>query len=71
MTKFDHTDEFTVENAKAGIDIHYGLRTYPMSLEELEEHGEVAPEEVPGISDRLRERARAHDGGAPAASADD
>ncbi|MEF8784892.1 MAG: NAD(P)/FAD-dependent oxidoreductase [Haloarculaceae archaeon] len=49
------------QGARAGIDIHYGLRTYPMSLDELEEHGEIAPDEVPAISERQRERARAHE----------
>ena len=62
------------QGAKAGIDIHYDLRTYPMTLEELEEHGEVTTEEVPAISDDLREHARRHDGhsrGDEPASADD
>ena len=49
------------QGAKAGIDIHYGLRTFPMSLEELEAQGELTQSDAPAISDRLRERARAHE----------
>ena len=49
------------QGAKAGIDIHYGLRTYPMSLDELEAHGEISREDVPAMSERQRERARAHE----------
>ncbi|WP_302080282.1 NAD(P)/FAD-dependent oxidoreductase [Salinibaculum rarum] len=49
------------QGARAGIDVHYGLRTYPMSLEELDDHGEISPDEVPAISQRQRERARAHE----------
>jgi thioredoxin reductase (NADPH) len=49
------------EGARAGIDIHYGLRTFPMSLEELEDAGELTREDAPAISERVRERARAHE----------
>lgn len=51
------------EGAKAGIDLHYGLRTFPMSAEELDEHGPVTADDVPGLSDRLRGRARERRGG--------
>jgi len=60
------------EGARAGIALHYDLRTFPMSLEEIEARGgEVTRDEVPAISSRLRERASEHGGGAPEASADD
>jgi thioredoxin reductase (NADPH) len=49
------------EGARAGIDIHYGLRKFPMSLEELEDAGELTQADAPGVSDRVRERARAHE----------
>jgi thioredoxin reductase (NADPH) len=49
------------EGARAGIDIHYGLRKFPMSLEELEATGELTQADTPAISDRLRERAREHE----------
>jgi thioredoxin reductase (NADPH) len=58
------------QGAKAGIDIHDGLREYPKSIEELGAEGEVGADEVPGISDRLREAARDHREGEQA-SADD
>jgi thioredoxin reductase (NADPH) len=44
------------QGAKAGIDIHYDLRKFPMSLDELEAEGEVAAHDVPAVSDELRER---------------
>ena len=63
------------QGAKAGIDIHYGLRTVPMSLEEIEARGGIDGDDVPAISDDLRSHARAHEGGVPdsggEASADD
>jgi len=60
------------EGARAGIALHYDLRTFPMSLEEIEANGgEISHDEVPAISSRLRERASEHGGGAPEASADD
>ncbi|QCC49966.1 NAD(P)/FAD-dependent oxidoreductase [Halapricum salinum] len=51
------------QGAKAGIDIHYDLRTFPMSVEEIEARGGLSKDDVPAISDRLRERAAAHEGG--------
>ncbi len=63
------------EGARAGIDIHYDLREYPKSLEELEAAGEVEPADVPGMPERLRQHARDHEGnvgtGAPREAADD
>ncbi len=44
------------QGAKAGIDIHYDLRKFPMSLEELEAEGDVSADDVPAVSDELRER---------------
>ncbi|UPM43843.1 NAD(P)/FAD-dependent oxidoreductase [Halocatena salina] len=55
------------EGAKAGIAIHYDLRTFPKSLEEIEDEGTVGTEEVPAVSDDLRESANQHN----AAEADD
>ena len=49
------------QGAKAGIGAHYDLRTFPMSLDELEDHGEVTAEDVPGMSADLRKRAREHE----------
>ncbi|NHN58637.1 MULTISPECIES: NAD(P)/FAD-dependent oxidoreductase [Halorussus] len=46
------------EGANAGIDIHYALREFPKSVEEIEAEGEVSADEVPGMSDELREAAR-------------
>ncbi|WP_276301025.1 NAD(P)/FAD-dependent oxidoreductase [Halorussus lipolyticus] len=46
------------EGANAGIDIHYGLREFPKSVEDIEAEGEVSRDEVPGISRKLREAAR-------------
>jgi len=48
------------EGAKAGIAIHYDLRKYPRSLDEIEAEGEVDETEVPGVSDRIRDRAHEH-----------
>ncbi len=62
------------EGARAGIDIHYGLRTFPMSLEELEEAGELTQADAPAISEEMRERAREHEsnvGTRPPEAADD
>ena len=59
------------EGANAGIGIHYRLRTFPRSLDEIEAEGEVTREDVPGISERMRERAREHNAGAPAPAASD
>ena len=46
------------EGANAAIRIHYSLREFPKSVEEIASSGEVSPDEVPGISDELREAAR-------------
>ena len=62
------------QGAKAGIDIHYDHRTFPMSLDDIEARGGLDAEDVPGISDRLRERANEHHSGPPSqdpATADD
>jgi thioredoxin reductase (NADPH) len=47
------------QGAKAGIDIHYDLRTFPMSLDELEAEGEVTADDVPAVSEELREQSAA------------
>jgi thioredoxin reductase (NADPH) len=44
------------QGAKAGIDIHYDLRRFPMSLEELEAAGDISADDVPAVSEALRER---------------
>jgi len=61
------------QGAKAGIDIHYDLRRFPMSLEEIEESGGIDADDVPAVSEKLRARARAHRENPPGeeASADD
>jgi thioredoxin reductase (NADPH) len=46
------------EGAKAGIALHYDLRTYPKSLEELDAES-VDESDVPAVSDELREAAAA------------
>ena len=58
------------EGARAGIGIHYDIREFPKSLEELD-GGEVDRESVPAISDDLRQAAAEFRGGAPEAAADD
>jgi thioredoxin reductase (NADPH) len=45
------------EGADAGIAVHYDLREYPKSLDEVRAEGEVGDDSVPAISDRLREAA--------------
>ena len=56
------------QGAKTGIAIHYAIRTFPMSLEEIEAAGgEIGSEDVPAISEELRARARDHDGSAGSA----
>ena len=47
------------QGAKAGIAIHMDLRAFPRSVEEIEAQGPVDPDEVPAISQSLRETARA------------
>jgi len=63
------------EGARAGIDIHYGLREFPKSLEELDAEGAIDPGDVPGMAERIRQHARDHEGnvatGAEAEAADD
>ncbi len=60
------------EGAKTGIDVHMSIRAFPRSLDEVREAGPVDPAETPAISDRLRERATAHDEGSEVeAPADD
>jgi thioredoxin reductase (NADPH) len=46
------------KGAQAGIDIHYDLREFPKSLDEIENEGPVGVEDVPGLSPRLRDAAR-------------
>jgi thioredoxin reductase (NADPH) len=48
------------DGAKAGIDIYYDLRTFPLSLEEIEARGGIEADDVPGLSPSLREHARQH-----------
>jgi thioredoxin reductase (NADPH) len=60
------------QGAKAGIAMHYDLRTFPMDPEEIEARGGLSAADVPGVSERMRRRAREHNREAPApASADD
>jgi thioredoxin reductase (NADPH) len=60
------------QGAKAGIDIHYDLRTYPMSAEEIEAQGGIDADDVPAVSDDIRASAEAHrEDGGESASADD
>ncbi|PSP76614.1 thioredoxin-disulfide reductase [Halobacteriales archaeon QS_3_64_16] len=51
------------EGAKAGIAIHYDIRTFPMSREEIEAAGgEISTEDVPAMAEELRTQAREHAG---------
>ena len=59
------------EGAKAGLAIHYDLRAFPRSLEQIEAEGPVDPEEVPAVSARLREHVRRAHESESAAEADD
>jgi thioredoxin reductase (NADPH) len=59
------------QGAKAGIAIHKDLRAFPRSAEEIEAQGPVDPDEVPAISQSLRETARAFREAEAAAAADD
>jgi thioredoxin reductase (NADPH) len=67
------------QGAKAGIGIHYDMREFPRSTEEIDERGAVSPDEVPAISADLLATAVAHEGHAagprtetePEATADD
>ncbi|MFC6798334.1 MULTISPECIES: NAD(P)/FAD-dependent oxidoreductase [unclassified Haladaptatus] len=52
------------EGAKAGISIHYSARTFPMSLDEIEElGGEIDAAHAPAISEKLRDAAVKHEAG--------
>ena len=54
------------EGARCGIGIYMDARTFPMSPDDIAAYGGAVPDEmVPAISDRLRERALAHEGGPP------
>jgi len=59
------------QGAKAGIDIHYGLRTFPMSLDEIEAQGGIDADDAPAVSEDLRASAQAHRSEGEEASADD
>ncbi len=63
------------EGARCGIGNHYDLREFPRSMEAIEAEGPVTAADVPAISDRLRDRAVAHEGHPglenPAPAADD
>jgi thioredoxin reductase (NADPH) len=59
------------QGAKAGIAIHMDLRAFPRSVEEIEEQGPVDPDEVPAVSQSLRETARTFREGAVESAADD
>ena len=51
------------EGAKAGISIHYDIRKFPMSKEEIEAAGgEISAEDAPAIGEELRTQAREHAG---------
>jgi thioredoxin reductase (NADPH) len=56
--------------AKAGIAVHYDLRTFPMDTEEIEARGGLSKADVPGMSPKLRERARAHESNVSAEAAE-
>lgn len=47
------------EGAKAGIDIHYELREFPRTLNELDEEG-ISKDALPAISDELKEAKSYH-----------
>ena len=49
------------EGARCGIGNHYDLRKFPRSVEEIEAQGAVTEADVPGSSERLREKARNHE----------
>jgi len=46
------------QGAKAGIQVHMDLRSFPRSLDEIDASGPVAAENVPGMAADLRDRAR-------------
>ena len=49
------------EGARCGIGNHYDLRKFPRSVEEIEAQGAVTEADVPGSSERFREKARNHE----------
>ncbi|MHB9288272.1 NAD(P)/FAD-dependent oxidoreductase [Halobacteriales archaeon Cl-PHB] len=49
------------QGARAGIDIYYDLRTFPMDLDEIEERGGLDADDVPGMAAHLREQASQHE----------
>ncbi|MFB6142937.1 MAG: NAD(P)/FAD-dependent oxidoreductase [Halorientalis sp.] len=55
------------QGARAGIDIHYDLRTFPMSLDDIEARGGIDAGDAPAVSEALRTHARAHRQGEAAA----
>ncbi|SDZ76832.1 thioredoxin reductase (NADPH) [Haloplanus vescus] len=59
------------QGAKAGIAIHMDLRPFPRSVEDIDREGPVDADEVPAISESLRETARAFREGAVESAADD
>jgi len=59
------------QGAKAGIAIHMELRAFPRSVEEIDADGPVDPDEVPAMSQSLRETARAFREAAAKAADDD
>ncbi len=50
------------EGAKAGIAVHYDLRAFPRSLDEIDAEGAVESDEVPAMAPELRQVARRHEG---------
>jgi len=60
------------QGAKAGIGIHYDTRTFPMGVAEIGSRGGLSREDVPAISEDLRDLAVAHEGhaGGPRADAE-
>ena len=59
------------EGARCGIQNHYDLRTFPMSLDEIDEQGgDIERSAAPGISETLRGRAREHNAEAAAPPVD-
>ena len=54
------------EGAQVGIAIQKELRTFPRSMAEIDREGPVGADEVPAISEGLRETAVRHEGHAPA-----
>jgi thioredoxin reductase (NADPH) len=58
------------EGAKAGIEVHYDLREYPKSLDELD-GGNVDPASTPAVSDDLRKAAAERHAATEAPATDD